>query len=103
MNSSPSKFRRRNNYAEEEVRVLVEEYPELTHLRSRQWIGVRLMDLDKVLAQLPPVYKEAVILCGIVGLTVRSAGVILGVSKDTVHRRYLRGLDEVVKRMNGRK
>lgn len=89
------------SYDEDEVRVLVEEYEELRDSRSRAFVHVRLMDLDQAMHRLPPKLRQAVLLHGQLGLSTRSAGTLLGVSKDTVHRRYHHGLAHLLKTLNG--
>lgn len=89
-------------YTLEEVTVIVEEYAELRYKKHRPFILVRLMDLERVLRRLSPKHRAAVLLCGMVGLTTRTAGVLAGVSKDTMHRRYQRGLGEIVMHLNRR-
>lgn len=90
-----------SNYDLDEVTVLVEEYAELTFKRHKSAILVRLIDLERVLKRLSRPHYTAVLLCGMVGLTTRTAGTLVGVSKDTMHRRYQRGLREIVTYLNG--
>lgn len=81
------------NYAYDEVVVLVEEYESLNALRAtRPGIQIRLMDIDQALQKLSRVHREAIYLCGYHGLTVRSAGRLVGVSKTLMHRRYTSAL-----------
>ena len=91
----------RDPYSPEEIETLVEEYEELNDLRSKSWIQVRLIDLDRAFVRLPRVYKEAILLCGFVGLTTRSAGKVLGISHEAVRKRYIRGLDNLARLLNG--
>ena len=82
------------NYGYDEVVVLVEEYESLNALRAtRPGVQIRLMDIDAALQKLSKVHREAIFLCGLYGLTVRSAGRLVGVSKTLMHRRYIKALD----------
>lgn len=82
------------NYGYDEIVVLVEEYESLNALRAtRPGIQIRLMDIDMALHKLSKVHREAVFLCGFLGLTVRSAGKVTGVGKSMMHKRYTRALD----------
>lgn len=92
-----------SNYSLEEVTVLVEEYAELRDKRHKTSILIRLVDIQRAFRRLSKPYREAVLLCGMVGLTTRTAGVLAGVSKDTMNRRYHRGLREIVTILNGGK
>lgn len=86
----------------EEVTVLVEDYEELDGLRSKAWIQVRLMDIDRAYSALPPTEKAAVLLCGFIGLPVRQAGILVGVQDHTkMWRRYQRGLAYLASYLNG--
>lgn len=92
----------RFNYNEDEVRVLIEDYEELDALRAtRSFILVRLMDIDRALKVLPPKEREALLLCGQIGLTMRTAGAILGVSAQTMSNRYNHGLGNMARFLNG--
>ena len=84
-----------------EVEALVEGYDEWTFYRSRPFILVRLADVDMSLHQLTPTYREAVVLAGVCGLSLRDCAERIGVSKSTVHRRYRRGLEALCTAMNG--
>lgn len=91
----------RDPYSDNEVRVLVEEYEELSGLRSKAWVQVRLLDIEQAYKHLPPAEKEAVLLCGFLGLTVRTAGNLLFTPKSVMFRRYMRGLDYLARYLNG--
>lgn len=97
MSKRPYRF----NYSDEELSTLVEEYEELDSLRSRAFFQVRLMDIDQALKSLPPREYEAVLLCGPIGLTVRTAGALLGVSAQTMSNRYRTGLEKMARYLNG--
>ena len=91
-------------YSDDEVEALVEGYDELRGKRHRVFILVRLLDLELALRRLSLPHRQAVLLCGMVGLTTRSAGKLVGVSATTMHKRYRRGLREIVNILNtGRK
>lgn len=90
----------RGRYSPEEVRVLVEEFQELNE-RPRLWVLVRLLDLKIALRRLPEPLLLAVIVCGVLGYTVRETERVLGVSKSTAQRRYIRGLELLTTTMNG--
>lgn len=88
-------------YSEEELTVLIEDYEELGDSRSKAWIQVRLMDIDRAVAHLPPKLKVAVLLCGIMGLTVRTAGKLVDVPTTTMYRRYVNGMSYLASYLNG--
>lgn len=89
------------SYDEDEVRVLVEEYEELKGGRSRAYVHVRLMDLDRALSQLPLTLRKVVLVHGQLGVSTRSAGKVLGMGTTSVHRRYHEGLAHLLKTLNG--
>lgn len=89
------------NYSYDEVVVLVEEYESLNALRAtRPGIQIRLMDIDRALRKLSRVYRVAIFLCGIYGITSRSAGKLVGVSHVMMRRRYLKGMDALYEIIN---
>lgn len=79
---------------------MVEEYESLKEI-PRLWILVRLMDLRSAVKRLPEPLLLALIVCGIIGYTIRDTERILGVSKSTAHRRYLLALSLLTTTMNG--
>ena len=86
--------------------MLVEEYEELrevkdTGSRGRLHILVKLADLDKAVRFLGRKEYEAILLCGILGITMRTAGNMLGVSAQTMSNRYNRGLSSLARYLNG--
>lgn len=89
------------NYSLEEVEALVEGYAELDPLRVRLWILVRLCDLDLAMRRLSPTHYKAVLLVGLLGVDIRTAGSELGVSHVTVWRQYKRGLERLTNLLNG--
>ena len=96
----------KSNYSTGEIRVLVEEYEELrerkeTGSRGRLLILLKLADLDKAVRVLGRKEYEAVLLCGILGLTMRTAGNLLDVSAQTMSNRYNRGLVSLARYLNG--
>jgi DNA-directed RNA polymerase specialized sigma24 family protein len=102
--STPNRWRR--NYSDAEIRELVEGYEELrevkeTGTRRGLLVLVKLADLDKALRSLTPREYEAVILCGMIGLTMRTSGQLLAVSAQTMSNRYNRGLSSLARYLNG--
>jgi DNA-directed RNA polymerase specialized sigma24 family protein len=97
----PCAVTRVGSYDEDEVRVLVEEYEKLMGGRSRSFIHVRLMDLDKALPKLLPKERQAIYLHGQMGMSVRSAGQVVGMAPTSLFRRYNEGIAHLVKIMNG--
>ena len=95
----------RANYKASEVQMLVEEYEELRELkgteRSKLRYLVSLADLDKSLRRMPPKEYQAVLLCGLLSLATRTAGMLLGVSGETMRKRYLRGIEWLHNDLNG--
>lgn len=105
MNSS---YRSRNmpwssRYSEDEVTVLIEEWGELYYKRHRPHLLIRYADLSRAQRRLSRPYREAILLCGMAGLSTRAAGKLVGVSHDTMWRRYRRGLRELTSYLNGGK
>jgi DNA-directed RNA polymerase specialized sigma24 family protein len=94
---------RRSNYTLEEVEGLIEMYEEVESIKDQLWVLVRYADLDISLRRMPPKYYEATLLVGLLGFDLRWAGKQLGVSHDTVWRRYKRGLEWLTNNLNGAK
>lgn len=92
---------RGGRYSLEEVTALVEGYGELRFSDTKAWILVRLIDMRRAMAYLSREHREAVILCGLHGLSTRVASPYLRVSHTTVAKRYAQGLEIMVKYMNG--
>jgi DNA-directed RNA polymerase specialized sigma24 family protein len=89
------------NYSLEEVEALIEGYADLEPVRYKlKWL-VRLCDLDIAIRQMPPKEYQAVLLVGLLGLSVRAAGSDMGVSPQKMWRRYRRGLEWLVNYLNG--
>ena len=102
--STPSRWRA--NYSSGEIRVLVEEYEELREskdvgTRRQLLLLVKLADLDRAAKYLGRKEWEAILLCGMIGLTMRTAGTLLGVSAQTMSNRYNRGLISLARYLNG--
>lgn len=91
---------RLGSYDLDEVTVLVDEYPELRY-STRPFVRVRLMDLDRALPQLSTPLYQAVLLHGMLGLSIRAAGRAVGVDGATILRRYRNGLEQLHHAMNG--
>lgn len=86
--------------------MLVEEYEELreakdTGSRRQLLMLVKLADLDKGMKFLGRGEYEAILLCGMLSLTMRTAGNLLGVSAQTMSNRYNRGLRSLARYLNG--
>jgi DNA-directed RNA polymerase specialized sigma24 family protein len=90
-------------YSLEEVEAILDGWEELQELRHKAWIHVRVMDVERTVRRLPRVYREAILLCGMIGLTTRTAGKLVGVSHTAMRKRYMRGLDVLVIKLNGGK
>lgn len=93
------------NYSNREIKWLVEDNEELQEIKGTDSDGrvlllVKLADLDRGMSKLPRVYKEAVYLCGMLGISTRSAGSLLGVSAVTMNKRYKRGLESLSRYLN---
>ena len=86
--------------------MLVEEYEELrdskdTGSRRQLLVLLKLADLDKAVRFLGRKEYEAILLCGMLGITMRTAGNMLGVSAQTMSNRYNRGLRSLARYLNG--
>lgn len=86
--------------------MLVEEYEELreskdTGSRGQLLMLVKLADLDKAIRFLGRKEYEAILLCGMLSITMRTAGNMLGVSAQTMSNRYNRGLSSLARYLNG--
>lgn len=90
------------NYTAEEVEALIEGYLELSeNCRHKAYIQVRLLDIEATLRRLRPAERNAIFLCGIMEITVRTAADILGVDHVKMWRRYRKGLDILLAKLNG--
>ena len=87
-------------YDLDEVTALVEEFLELRD-SSRTFVRVRLMDLDRSVPRLTLPLRQAVVLHGMYGLSLRDVGEMVGSSHQTVLRRYNNGLEQLLYTMNG--
>lgn len=76
---------------------MVEWYTVLREVKDTSGRGLRwlvlLADLDRAISYMPPKEYHAVLLHGLLGHVVRDAEMLLGVSKDTLSRRYQAGID----------
>lgn len=94
------------NYNLDEVRELVENYEQVKWLvgvepgMPQHWL-VRFIDLKTAVARLGPKEYQAVLLCGLIGVSVEAAGRALEVSHQTAWKRYLNGLEMLVTILNG--
>lgn len=97
----------RSNYSLDEVRELVENYEQVKWLVGVEpgmplhWL-VRFIDLKTAVHRLGPKEYQAVLLCGLIGISSEAAGKALGVSHQTAWTRYTRGLEMLVTILNGR-
>lgn len=96
-----AKIPRSANYSVDEIEALVELRSELdpTWLKLA-WL-VRLWDLDTAIRNLPPKEYQAVLLIGLIGIDIRTAGKALECSHTTAWRRYQRGIEYIVNYLNG--
>jgi DNA-directed RNA polymerase specialized sigma24 family protein len=102
--STPSRWR--SNYSDAEIRSLVEGYEELREFvdtsSSRGILFlVKLADLSIALRCLSPKEYEAILLHGMIGITTRTTGKLLGVSAQTVSNRYNHGIRSLARHLNG--
>lgn len=88
-------------YTEDELTALAEGREELRELKKKSWVHVRLIDMQQAYDQLPYEQREAVLLCGYLGLSSRVASPIAGVSHATVAKRYASGLKAMAAILNG--
>lgn len=96
----------RANYNLKEVRELVEYYEEVKeHAGVEPGLPlnylVRFIDLKIAVARLGPKEYQAVLLCGLIGISGEAAGKALGTSQQTMWTRYQRGLEMLVTILNG--
>lgn len=94
-------------YTQREVKYLVDWYAENTYRRKYDLLHAKLIDIDralKLLQTLQPKAYAAVLLVGIAGFDIRTAGALLGISKSAVQRRYIHALNTMANYLNvGRK
>lgn len=98
--------RKQSNYSPAEVRHWIEDYEEV-----REKKGVRpgaplhillcLLDIERAMKTLNRKEYEAVLLCGLNGIAMRTAGNLMGVSAMTMSRRYRSGLENITTYLNG--
>jgi len=93
------------NYSNSEIKWLVEDYEELKHLKGTNSEGrimflIKLADLERSLRRLSKPEFEAVFLCGMFGISTRSAGNLVGTSHVTMNKRYKRGLQSLARYLN---
>lgn len=88
------------NYSASEIEALVENYELLRCISRVPWL-VRKCDLDHAVRMLPPKQYQAVLLVGLIGLDLRSAGTEMGVSHQTMWKRYRSGLEWITNYLNG--
>lgn len=88
------------SYHPDEVRALLESWEELRH-DGRLWLLIRYADLTVALRNAPPHEYQAVLLCGMVGLPIREAAAHMGVGHNTMHYRYMKGIEWLTDYLNG--
>lgn len=86
--------------------MLVEGYNTLKWMRSTEpGRGLDLLcqfiDIDHAVSRLGPLEYQAILLCGLLGLTDETAAEALGVHQSTMTRRYQRALEVLVADLNG--
>jgi len=85
--------------------VLVEEYEELRCLKSTERYALlllcQLIDVERAISRLGPKEYQAVLLCGLLGVSDQAAGQALGVHQTTMTRRYMRALALLAADLNG--
>jgi hypothetical protein len=102
--TTPATSRMRYIYAPEEVRALLEGYAALLQLAAWRpagnFIHVRLLDLERALERIPVSLYEPLEWHGLKRLTLDEVEVMLGGKRTTVHDRYQRGINSVIKDLN---
>lgn len=88
-------------YSIDEVSAIVEGYEELREVIHKPWIFVRLMDITRAYAMIPSKLQEAVLLCGLHGMSTRIAAPYAKVSHTAVAKRYVQGLEAMTAILNG--
>ncbi len=92
-------------YSQSEIRWLLEDYEELSGKADtaggRLLLLLKLADLHGAVRKLSPTEQEAVVLCGILGLTMASAGQYAGKPTRTMHNHYTRAIQNLQKHLNG--
>jgi DNA-directed RNA polymerase specialized sigma24 family protein len=89
------------NYTYDEIESLVDFYIEMKpHRHKLSWL-TRYCDLDMALVGMPKKIRDAVLLIGILGLDIRLAGKLMGVSPVAAWKRYRNGLRWLVNQLNG--
>ena len=91
-----------DNYSDNEVRAIAENYLSLNYYRHHLWILVRLADFEKGFASLTAKEKPAVFLHLMVGLSPERVGKALGCTEHAAESRSRRGMERLLARMNGR-
>lgn len=97
----------RADYGVEEVRAFVQGYMQLreavTATPRRSWLLVRYVDLANAIRKAPlsPDQREAIGLCGLLGLTRDEAGRLIGVNEKTMDRRWLNATYTLTHWLNG--
>jgi DNA-directed RNA polymerase specialized sigma24 family protein len=94
-------------YSQSEIRWLLEDYEELAGKADtaggRLLLLLKLADLHVAVRKLSPIEQEAVMLCGVMNMTSRAAGMITGKGKTTMNNHYRRGIQSIQLHLNGSK
>lgn len=88
-------------YSLDELLVLLYEYEELREIDNKAWITVRLIDLWRAYSKLDKERKEAILLMGLFGYSSRTSGFLLGLSHVTLTKRFIAGLHQMQRTLNG--
>lgn len=88
-------------YSLDELLVLLYEYEELREIENKAWITVRLIDLWRAYATLDHERKEAILLMGLFGYSSRTSASLLGLSHVTLTKRFIAGLHQMLRALNG--
>lgn len=84
---------------------MVEEYPALREKSDTDAAGMysllRLADLDWALARLPLEYWEVVLVHGLLGFSQEETAGLLGISQQSVSKRWRYALEELTLDING--
>jgi DNA-directed RNA polymerase specialized sigma24 family protein len=98
--------RSKPNYSRGEIKWLVEDYDNLRGIKGvdsdgRKLLLCKLSDLHTGLSRLSLKEYTAVLLCGMLEISTRTAGSLVGVSAVTMNNRYRHGLQSLYRILNG--
>ena len=94
------------NYSNREIKWLIEEWEELHGKKGtdggRLLLLLKMADISRCMRRLSRKEREAVLLCGVLGISTRSAAILVGVSSpQTMNNRYRHGLASLARHLNG--